>query len=348
VTTQAYNYGLELWVTQATCDQHCTGANACSAIDVPTVTVLRLDGTPMAGPVALSKAAGCGEYSATVTGLTPGTGYQYQFTCPGASPAVFNDVAPALCTAACLGTCTAVATAGCRSQLQTRADPGACTPVVDGTITAGPTDWTAAAIAALNGVVTNWIGNTLNALRVCYDPNYLYLGIDGSITSPNAIAVYLDQDYPLATGVRFPPLMALTDTIGILDTALSASFSSWLTGFGAEWAWGTTSMPVSKAFADPPLDTAGTRGITTTTNFAWLPAAGSGDHFVCTATACEVQIPWTYLYGIGGRPAIAHLGLFVRLVNANGTAFSNQTLPQDGAGATPAAVTLALPVDVYP
>jgi hypothetical protein len=111
-------------------------------------------------------------------------------------------------------------------------------------------------------------------------------------------------------------------------------------------------MPVTKQAADSPFDTAGTRVLmapATTENFGWLGLDnGHGDAFVCSTAACEVMIPWSFIYGTGGRPATPSLLVFARLVNHDGTAFSNQTLPQDNGGTEPAAVTVSTHLDVMP
>ena len=51
-------------------------------------------------------------------------------------------------------------------------------------------------------------------------------------------------------------------------------------------------------------------------------------------------LPFATLYG-GARPANAHLAVFARLVNGNGSMFSTQTLPQDDP-ANPAVVARVL------
>jgi hypothetical protein len=59
-------------------------------------------------------------------------------------------------------------------------------------------------------------------------------------------------------------------------------------------------------------------------DFAWVDAAVAPT--VCAAnTACETRIPLSTL----GAPAAGTIAMFARLTNTDGTAFSNQTLPED-------------------
>jgi hypothetical protein len=278
-----------------------------------------------AASTAFVRSTPCGLWYATVTGLSTGTAYEYLFLCPNGADTFIdykNGTEGANCSSGKCPVTTTVTT-------------GVCTPTIDGTL---GSDWDAHSIVRVNGQATDWSGNELRSLRVCYDDDNLYLGIGGEVDTvaspPNLVAVYLDAHYGDGSGV-FIPSGTLTDTSGNLDHGLSANFTSWMAGasFGGEFAWGTTVMSVSKDSSEES-DNFGLRDITSPSDFGWVKF----DTVSCSAHTCEVQLPWTTLFK-GPRPTDAHVALFVRLVSWNGQFFANQTLPQDYSSSGPAVVT---------
>ena len=224
------------------------------------------------------------------------------------------------------------------------ADAGSArgTPVIDGII---GSDWPAGAIVTSNTVPSEW-GPTLNALRsvrVAWDAERLYLGLDGVVEATNAMMVFIDRDYlpgMSATGVT--AISTLTDGMGALDNSISCNVTEAPLGFGTDMVWGTRGM-LSKAATD--LNAAiGLRDVSCATcsnDFRWT----MGDTAVCVggaSPACEVAIPWSALYA-GAPPPVPMLGLFVRITNAEGNSLANnQCLPQQGTGDPPTAARRVL------
>lgn len=219
------------------------------------------------------------------------------------------------------------------------------TPTVDGVLGA---DWPAGSLAATNAEPSPW-GPTLNALRslrVAWDAQRLYLGIEGTVEARNAIAVYLDRDFvpgDAATGLT--RIDTLTDATGALDDALSAAIVALPGSFGAELAWGTLGMQ-RKAATELRADI-GLRDLACPRcagDLAWV----MGDQVECVGGAspgCEVALPWSSIYGPAGRPPSPRLGLFVRLVSASGASVApGQCLPpQDGPAAEARSVAVIAP-----
>lgn len=216
------------------------------------------------------------------------------------------------------------------------------TPVVDGMIGA---DWHEGTLVAVNPEPSPWgpALNALRSLRVAWDDDRLYLGVEGVVERQNAIVVYIDRDYvPGATATGVSRFSTLSDGAGALDDALSSAIESVPQGFGAELAWGTLGM-LRKGAAEVRADV-GLRDIACPRcagDFGWV----QGDAVACVAGpagACEVSIPWTAVFGASGRPPLPRLGLFVRLTNASGASFApGQCLPPQRPPAT-AAVTSVL------
>lgn len=209
------------------------------------------------------------------------------------------------------------------------------TPVIDGVIGG---DWPAGAIVVTNAVPSAW-GPTLNALRslrVAWDADRLYLGLDGVVEASNAMLVFVDRDYlpgMPATGVA--AISSLTDGVGSLDNAISCNVTEAPPGFGTDMVWGTRGM-LSKTAVGTHADI-GLRDVSCAAcrgDFRWTP----GDTAVCVggaAPACEVAIEWSALYG-GAPPPVPRLGLFVRITNAAGDSLANnQSLPEQGPGDPP-------------
>jgi hypothetical protein len=204
-------------------------------------------------------------------------------------------------------------------------------PTIDGVV--GAAEW-APAVAATSTTATIWTGNQLTAIRGIALAGTLYLAIEGRVDGGNAMLVYVDGDPGGAHGVT--TLASLTDSIGALDDAISAGFTT-PAGFHADVAWGTLDLSRTLAGADDRL---GFRDLAvSTSDLAWL--TGGSATTACTAAACEMRIPTASLGPSAGPRTIQ---LFARIVNHDGTMSPNQTLPMDDPS-TPRVVTMLLEVD---
>jgi hypothetical protein len=333
-------------LSQADCNAAC--GNACTGVDVPWV-VGYLSGTttpwtPLPngdppGEVAFALDAGtCSSgprYRVTVSDLIPGTGYDYQFVCPGG--ALFNDPQASGCGASSCPVTTLAASTACPAGL-----------TLDGNIG----EWAGHDLTVVNLNATNWgASNALRSLSACVDANNLYLAIDGQVeydgSAHNVIALYLQVNPGWAPTNPAPTSPAdLGDFTGEPDTALSTQqITSWPTGFTPDWGWGTDGMLGKDSSG--PITNIGLRDFLSTgwTNFGWP----SPDSAQCNSTSCEIELPWTLLFG-HSSPATPPSGttriyLFARLVSEDGSAMSDNTLPQDQPGA-PGTVTALMAFDV--
>jgi hypothetical protein len=230
------------------------------------------------------------------------------------------------------------------------ADAGSArgTPTIDGIIGG---DWPAGAIVVRNDVPSAW-GPTLNALRsvrVAWDANRLYLGVEGTVEATNAMLVFIDRDYlPGAAATGVTAISTLTDGMGSLDNSISCNVTEAPLGFGTDMVWGTRGM-LSKA-ATALSDSIGLRDVSCSGcagDFRWT----MGDTAACVGgatPACEVAIEWTALYG-GARPPVPRIGLFVRITDAEGASLANnQCLPQQDAGDPPTAARRVLALSPDP
>ncbi|MBM4396985.1 MAG: IPT/TIG domain-containing protein [Deltaproteobacteria bacterium] len=214
-------------------------------------------------------------------------------------------------------------------QEDTEEDAFAFVPV--GTLAAGEV-WDDAWRVGENSVASDWNApethqNELHDLYVAVDDTTLHVGVKGFCEGTNAIVGWVDRDPGAATG--FKPA-ALADSTGALDSAVSApAVDVTDDGFGAEAAFGTVGMQIAQGGL---ADGAGWRGFVGenvgAANFAWIqgdlvPAADK--------QSLVASIPLETLYG-GAVPAKAGVGLFVRIVSADGNATANQCLPEQEAG----------------
>jgi len=216
-------------------------------------------------------------------------------------------------------------------------------------------DWVSAYEVAADTTVSNWgTSNQLRRLSVAYDATALYLAIEGVVEtgSTNALLVYLDRDFGGGTGVN--TVTNGMDSIGALDSACSGNMNaSAVTGFGAEFCLGAQAMhELAMGDVYPATDYAGLRDIASDTgNFGW-GVDGDGHALIQVATHAgagplvEMALPWTLLFGVSGLPeAGAHLALFARISDWEGTTHANQTLPSDNS-AGPEVVQAVVSVDV--
>jgi len=214
-----------------------------------------------------------------------------------------------------------------------RPDGGGGGIVIDGVVS--DAEWAGAMMVA-NSVATDWgVGlNALSRLRAVVRDGSLFVAVEGRVesSSGNAILLYVDNDLPGTAGVA--DLFSLVDSTGALDDALSAGLST-PSGFDADLAWGTRAMGRAAAGFDEDMgwrDVAADVG-----NFSWVDSAEAPTS--CGADACETRIPLSAL----GGPSSGTLAMFARIGNADGTAFSNQCLPED-MSAMPQSVSVLLEV----
>ncbi|HOU54567.1 MAG TPA: IPT/TIG domain-containing protein [Myxococcota bacterium] len=182
-------------------------------------------------------------------------------------------------------------------------------------------------IAEANSTSSWGTGNRLEALWVAVDDQNLYLAMQGTCESDNAIVAFLDRDFGQGTGLT--NLTVLTDGTGALDNALSCGLTVTVPGFGADKAMGTKGM-ASFTCTDPGNqvggDAAGWRDLATPADLGW----DCGQ--VTTGTGVvEAQIPLATFFGGSGIPAGGRrIAIVVRLVNHDGFATSDQALPAIG------------------
>lgn len=195
-------------------------------------------------------------------------------------------------------------------------DAGPSPITIDGVIGAG--EWSAATPFTSSTVAAApFTGNALRSLRVIRDDVALYVAIEATLTSGNAILMYVDRD----VGGPFGAVTPLDDFVGALDRALSKTFSA--PELRIDAAWGTLDMSRATMSTD---DRMGWRDVGTDPSL-YSPLAGAS---ACSASACEIRIALSAL----GAGAADEIGLFVRLGSASSDTFSNQTLPMDAAAAT--------------
>ncbi len=194
------------------------------------------------------------------------------------------------------------------------------TPTVDGALS----DWDSALVGATNSVTTDWTNATLSTLYVAFDDTNLYLGIEGTVDTNQALVGYLDIDYGQSTGVA--DMSNITDGTGNLDAALSGVLDVTATGFGAEFAFGSKEMNEVINGLD---DAAGWRSLSNPADLAWLTGtvdAGTG--------VLELSIPIATLWPSGVPAGGATAAVVVKIADYEGAAYANQTLPEEDTGAT--------------
>lgn len=197
-------------------------------------------------------------------------------------------------------------------------DAGPSPIVVDGVMRAGEWD---DATCVTNAVASGWTGaNSLMRMCATVRGPDLVLAVEGLVEPTNAIVVYVDRELGDAYGIA--DLSTLTDSSGDLDDALSAGIVT-PAEFHADWAWGTRDMARTAVDFDARM---GWRDIATdVTDFAWVSAADAPTS--CGTTVCETRIALTRIGGVS--PSM--IGLFARIVNADGSMSPNQCLPEDDA-----------------
>jgi hypothetical protein len=210
------------------------------------------------------------------------------------------------------------------------------TPSVDGDLS----DWDPALQVAVNTVPSGWTSaNELTALHVAFDDTHLYVGIDGTVDSDNAIVAYLDTDFGTTTGIT--DTATITDQNGAFDAAVGGSAGGGsltfnVAGFGADFVFGSKGMTEALGAMS---DTAGLRGLSNPGDLPWILATvDAGNHTL------ECALPLADLFTV--IPATgAQVALVVKIADPDGQAFPNQTLPEEAATDT---VTQAYLFTIYP
>jgi hypothetical protein len=175
-----------------------------------------------------------------------------------------------------------------------------------------------------------WGPNRLEELAVTWTQGSLYVWLRASVEDQNALVLYLDRDLGAGTGVTNLSgggEGALMDNTGSVDNALNGRLTVEVEGFGAELGFGMRGMQTSdRGFQDR----VGWRQLAgRASDFAWVDTSEAPVSLLDDGRV-QLILPWTTLYGMGGRPEDARLGLFVRLTNAEGALYNNaQSLPLD-------------------
>ncbi|MCA9605486.1 MAG: hypothetical protein KC619_07815 [Myxococcales bacterium] len=159
-------------------------------------------------------------------------------------------------------------------------------------------------------------GAYAETLYVIRDATALRIAIHAELGSSHALVMYVDHDVSGPDGLA--SVDTLDDFVGALDTALSKPLIT-PAELRIDAAWGTLDMGRTALVGD---DRMGWRSLANASAYTNL----AGDT-VCGVDFCETEISLAEL----GVAAGAEVGLFVRLVSATSTAFSNQTLPLDDA-----------------
>jgi hypothetical protein len=208
-------------------------------------------------------------------------------------------------------------------------------PTIDGVL--APGEWEGAAWV-VNTVPTAWRGNELRSLRALLLPEGLYLAVEGTVSAPNAIVVYLDRARGSAEGVA---LAALTDSIGALDDAMTAGFAT-PADVRPDLGWGTLDLGRSAVGADARMGWRDFVRAVSPDDLYWIL---SGDApTACGASLCETYLPRSILDMGAGASRPRTIAIFARITNGDGLMSSNQTLPED-APEMPYTVTRLLTLD---
>jgi hypothetical protein len=209
-----------------------------------------------------------------------------------------------------------------------RPDAGPRGPQIDGVVI--DDEWDGATIAD-EDVATDRPGSVLTRMRALIDDGRLFVAVEGTLASGDALVVYVDRALGSPDGVADPS--DLSDESGALDAALSETITT-PSELAADFAFGTTLMSHTAAGLD---DTQGWRDLSDPTSFRWIAAETAP--MACGDAGCEAAIGLDELGGTAPRT----IAIFARIVRAEG-GLTNQTLPSDDAS-DPTTVSALLTVD---
>jgi len=192
-------------------------------------------------------------------------------------------------------------------------------PRIDGVIDEG--EWSAAVVTrSMTPPADSRPGDTLRALSAIRTAERLYLAIEGTIASGDAMLVFVDRDFGTGRGAVLAG-MPFADPTGALDRAMSVPLVSALSELRPDAAWGTLRMPTAAPTSGD--DATGWRDVATEPS-DFIALEGGSTISACTATACETSIG----LGRGGLGAVEELAVFARIGNGL-SSLSNQSLPSD-------------------
>jgi hypothetical protein len=178
--------------------------------------------------------------------------------------------------------------------------------------------------------------DVLRRLYVAYDPDGLWLAIDGGTASSpaNGLVIYIDP------AISWPPHPGVVDMTTLTDNGspLSDACAS-IVQIGPGWSpmacVGTVGMAsVAAGQVAPATGSAGIRWLSPADHFDWRLAPGGGSlATVAAATAPEAVeffLPWSTL-GLAPYPADqTFVGLAAAIVGPDGLSASTQLLPYSG------------------
>lgn len=193
-------------------------------------------------------------------------------------------------------------------------------PRIDGVL--GEGEWDGAAWV-VNTTATNWAGNELRSMRALLLPEGLYLAIEGTVGSPNAIVVYVDRARGSPEGVL---LATLTDSSGELDDAMTAGFMT-PSDVRPDFGWGTLDWGRSAAVADPRMGWRDFVRASSPADLYWILSSEAPT--TCGVNVCETHLPRAVLDMGAGASRPRTIAIFARITNGTGLMTSNQTLPED-------------------
>jgi hypothetical protein len=217
------------------------------------------------------------------------------------------------------------------------ASSGDVTPSIDGVV--GALEWEGAVFTE-STEPTDWTGNTLRSLRALLTDDALYIAIEGSVDSGNAIVLYLDR---AEGGVEGVVLTSASDDSGALDDAITPSepFTTYA-DFRADLAWGTRVLGRAAADFDDEMGWRDFVRASAPDDLYWIDSTIAPT--TCGDEACETRLPRDVLDLGDGAVRPRTIALFARIMNHDGAQSPNQTLPEDDSEA-PRVVSVALTLD---
>ncbi|GEM_PF-3195286 len=198
------------------------------------------------------------------------------------------------------------------------------TPTVDGNLS----EWDARLRVGTNTLVSNWdqTKNSLDSLCLSFDGNKVYIGIKGKCEAQNYIVGYLDVDFGASSGVAQMAWLSDNAGDGDLDDALSSILDVTVSGFGADWGFGSKGMATFLEGSDLGNSKfVGWRAMGTPYNLPWWQGT-----VACSASGCEASFSLGTIFPLGVPAQGTTLGLFARITDRYGDSFgiSNQGLPE--------------------
>lgn len=198
------------------------------------------------------------------------------------------------------------------------------TPMVDGS----NSEWNALLQVGTNPLISNWDAskNKLADMYASFDDTNLYILINGYCESYNYILCYIDMDYGASSGVAQMAWLSDNSGNGDLDDAFSNVLEVSVSGFGADWGFGSRGMASFAQGSDLAGSTyVGWRAMGTPYNLPWFQGSVK-----CSTNACEATIPLATVLPGGIPVAGTQVALFAKITDRYGDSggISNQTVPE--------------------